>query len=124
MKVKLYLVDNDKVILHIFSVDSDRVRASDRMGCCCTCNIVCVGLLSILLTSPLLAPVILANISSLSSLTQDVDNSTTASSSLLHTGLAWLHVIPENSLSDEVIDQATKKVIILIIKRKKIIVIF
>ena len=34
------------------------------MGCCCACNIVCVGLLSILLTSPLLAPCILANITS------------------------------------------------------------
>ena len=32
MKVKLYLVDNDKVILHIFSVDSDRVTAQWHNG--------------------------------------------------------------------------------------------
>jgi len=80
------------------------------MGCCCACNIVCVGLLSILLTSPLLAPCILANITSLNTLASDsVDNSTTASSSILHTALAHLHVIPENSFSNEVIDEATKE---------------
>jgi len=76
------------------------------MGCCCTCNVVCVSLLSVLLSSPLLAPIILSHIP----LPAPGSNVTAPSSpSILHSALSWLHVIPDSSHQDQVIDQVTKQ---------------
>lgn len=76
------------------------------MGCCCTCNVVCVSLVSILLSSPLLAPVILSNIPVPRS---NVTTTASTTATILHSALSWLHVIPDSSHQDQVIDQVTKQ---------------
>merc|ERR1712198_269524 len=75
-----------------------------KMFGCCACNILCVGLVSLVLTSPLLFPCILGQLSS-TSLTSD---NTTVSSSLLQTALELLQTIPDQSYQDKVIDEITK----------------
>ena len=77
-----------------------------KMFGCCACNILCVGLVSLVLTSPLLFPCILGQLSS-TSLTSD---NTTVSSSLLQTALELLQTIPDQSYQDKVIDEITKNV--------------
>jgi len=79
------------------------------MGCCCTCNVVCVSLVSILLSSPLLAPVILSNIPVPGSNVTTTASTVSTTATILHSALSWLYVIPDSSHQDQVIDQVTKQ---------------
>ena len=83
------------------------------MGCCCACNVVCVSLLSVLLSIPLLAPIILSHIPVPTpgpNVTDASSSVTTTRPSNLHSALSWLHVIPDSSHQDRVIDEVTKQV--------------
>ena len=82
------------------------------MGCCCACNVVCVSLLSVLLSIPLLAPIILSHIPvpAPGPNVTDSSSSVTTHPSILHSALSWLHVIPDSSHQDRVIDDVTKQV--------------
>ena len=81
------------------------------MGCCCACNVVCVSLLSVLLSIPLLAPIILSHIPVPTPGPNVTDSSvTTSRPSILHSALSWLHVIPDSSHQEQVIDDVTKQV--------------
>ena len=83
------------------------------MGCCCACNVVCISLLSVLLSIPLLAPVILSHIPVPApdpNVTDSFSYVTTTHPSILHSALSWLHVIPDYSHQDQVIDDVTKQV--------------
>ena len=76
------------------------------MGCCCACNIVCVSIISCVLSAPLLAPFILSNINIPTNnimVDTNITNNTVSDSSisLLQTGLSWLHLITDNSDLDE-----------------------
>merc|ERR1711971_1435194 len=93
-----------------FSVLRDHLHKKEAiMGCCCTCNVVCVSLLSLLLSSPLLAPIVLSNIPVPSSNVTDASTFPTTTTTILHSALSWLHVIPNISHQDQVIDQVTKQ---------------
>ena len=80
------------------------------MGCCCTCNVVCVGLLGVLLSCPLLAPIILSNIQVPAPASNETDTLPSISTSILHSALSWLHVLPDSSHQDKIIDEVTKQV--------------
>ena len=80
------------------------------MGCCCTCNVVCVGLLGVLLSCPLLAPIILSNIQVPAPAFNETDTLPSISTSILHSALSWLHVLPDSSHQDKIIDEVTKQV--------------
>ena len=76
------------------------------MGCCCACNIVCVSIISCVLSAPLLAPFILSNINIPTNnimVDTNITNNTVSDSSisLLQTGLSWLHLITDNSDLDQ-----------------------
>merc|ERR1712029_974514 len=94
-----------------FTVLGDHLDKKETiMGCCCTCNVVCVSLLSLLLSGPLLAPIVLSNIPVPSSNVTDASTlPATTTTNILHSALSWLHVIPDTSHQDQVIDQVTKQ---------------
>ena len=106
------ILHHDILMMYQFNKSSYNI-SGQMMGCCCACNVVCVSLLSVLLSIPLLAPIILSHIPvpiPSSNVTDSSSSVTTARPSILHSALSWLHVIPDYSHQDQVIDDVTKQV--------------